>query len=326
MAVITNNTYPGWSRKDVTGESVRNLIVKKFHEIVTDYSARLTQFKTDKTVLEKGFWYPNDYYKALKETGQKKRLEWFVSKNAFYHGYPPKSAFEHISEPNLSRSVTGLRLCGYQLKEGIKATQGLEAIEKELCFIDCLNACYLAYYKALREIYGDDQFNSLFGSNSKTPLLISPAAYDPSLHRFMSQAAIPRDRLQKGDLVVFTNFSAYSIKHPLGEAGGFNAFCSSVKNEKQLFLAFGFDSDISEDQILERLADEFNAEPLSASSLMTENAAKIMMLQVVKMPGITDEEYAQLKVTKEAIRQHAGFLSAKVISPNISVIKACLKK
>lgn len=317
MAVISNTSFPGWSRQEVTENSVRNLIVNKFQAIVDDYDARMTSYKADKTVLTKGFWYNNDYFKALKELGQQTRLEWMVKKGAFYHGYAPASVFKTMNDPF---SASGLSVDAYCLKEGVLATKGLDAIQDDLNFIDCMEAIELCYYRTLREIFGDEKFNRQFAANSINPLNFNPVIGRTSLRDFFSQKTKNLSAVKEGDRVVFANVPAYTSKHPLGEFGALNALCLPNQGEKR-FIAFGCPpSGESENEILSRLAMEMNQKAIPTDEMITPQV-KARLTTTEQLFNMPYSAFENLTISSQQIRTVAGFQDSEVVSPNIAAIK-----
>lgn len=248
----------GWKKTECDQQKISTLVVEKFQQLITEYNTRKANYKNDVKVLDKGFWYQNEYLECLKEKHQNQRLEWFRNKNAFYHGFPPKG-FEHICDHS---TYTGKRLNGYVIKKGTPASEGLKSIKESLCFIDCQEAIEIAYYEALLEILGEEKFNQVFSADGNNPLCLDCDIGNTPLRNFLKEETNPSLSFNPGDEVGFINVPLYSNKHPNGELSGFHSLCIQSKPVAK-YLAFGLSSEgATEEEIYDLFVQAFNEKPL----------------------------------------------------------------
>ena len=270
--------YAGWSKEETTEDKVQKLMVSKFTEIVSDYD-RKKQSGSVKD-LATGPWYPSDYAIALEKLNQTKRLEFLVKKDAFFHGFAPKG-FEQLDNPE---TPTGKQPMGYVIKADCLPTQALENVRSgQFSLIDCGNAVELAMYATLREVLGDQRFNSRFSGDGPSPLTLHPHVQKNPLYSlgFVKEVRIKSPdevrlaemlalgshkphqlshvahlvwssnlrklkdtEVQLGDDAHFSNVPLYSLKHPNGESGGFHTVCVTPSDVKEkIYIAFGTSED-----------------------------------------------------------------------------------
>ena len=260
----------GWSKKDCTQDRVQECVLQKFQSIVEDGQRRLEGYKTDVKLLNSGFWYPTDYYKALLEKNEKGRLDW-GKKGPFFYGHPPKNfdTMRDISKPG------GKKISGYILKKETLPSEALKSVRESLCFFDCQEAIQLAQYEALLEILGEKRFNEQFSLN-KSALVLSnnpeetPLFLFQTCQKFKSLDPTFLTSMKKGDQVFFTNLPSYRVKHVNGEGAGFHALCSQKGDEKK-FIAFGVPKEgVTEEGMLKVLVEEFNKQPIPSKTLYSE--------------------------------------------------------
>lgn len=151
-----------------------DLAISHFHRIAADSferTAKATAAKVDnvKELLSKGIWYPNDYYRALKNCGQTKRAEWLVRSKNSYHGYAPEPFFSKVTG---EMSATKYGLCCFKLKPGANPSEALDSFNTQLSLLDCASTVFLAYLMALRDLLGREKFDHLFASDSPIRLQI----------------------------------------------------------------------------------------------------------------------------------------------------------
>lgn len=162
----------------------------------------------------------------------------------------------------------------YIVAEGTKATDALSALKNNFSIIDCNMAYEIAYYEAILELIGKNNFNKAFDRSSSTPLTIHLHGNDKtSLKNFMSeQKALPDDNpsqqhtppenLQKGTVYYFRNHKDYLDKHPDGSAQGFNVMFVQKRHNIPCFTAFGFpESGLTPSEISNELLALFNRDP-----------------------------------------------------------------
>lgn len=323
--------------------AIRNLIVKKMMGIADDGAQRRIAYKTDLSVLDRGFWYPNEYFDCLQTRNQKGRIEYLKANNSFFHGIPPKG-FSAVSE---ATSPSGIRASAYRLKDGILPSDGLKAVRQTLCTIDCLEGVELAYYEALLEILGAVRFNDFFRADGPNPLSFDPDLKRTPLKHFMIMKDISGslgklgDRpVDEGDCVHFRNAPLYHLRHPEEEWGGLWGICAQSKGrsaEGQKFTGHGTPAEgFTEDQILDLFASEFNKKPRPRSLFYSEQLTKALDAADARSPSpypsMSKEECIEIALANttskqeiiEASKQYpkeVGF-SFLIFKPNIKYIRA----
>lgn len=266
----------GWPKGEITDQKVRQLFVSKLKEIAASYEKR----SLDKDLKSGGPWYPNQYAIVLKELNQKKRLDFFISKNAFYYGFPPEG-FTHLLS---TESFGEKEPCGYQLAPHCQPVQGLDnALAGRVSLIDCANAVQLAMYATLREILGDEKFNQTFSGESKSSLCIhSHIEKTPLFTLGLVKEVEGHETPKLGDSVYFSNIPDYVARHPNGDARGYHAVCigSGQESKEKKYVAFGTPSEgITERQMHDIIIQEFNKDPTDFSSILSGNLAKDLVAQ-----------------------------------------------
>lgn len=162
----------------------------------------------------------------------------------------------------------------YIVSEGVKATDALSALKNNFSIIDCNIAYEIAYYEAILELIGKDNFNKAFDRSSSTPLTIHlHGNAETSLKNFMSeqkaliddnpsQQHIPPKDLRKGTVYYFRNHKDYLDKHPNGSAQGFNVMFVKKRHNIPYFTAFGFpEGGLTPSEISNELLASFNRDP-----------------------------------------------------------------
>lgn len=271
---------PGWSKGEITEQKVRNLLVSKFTEIAVSYEKR----SLNKDLKSGGPWYPIQYAAALKELKQKKRLDFLVSKNAFYHGFPPEG-FTHLSS---AENLSGKECCAYQIKPECQPAQGLDnVLAGRSSLIDCAVAVQLAMYATLREILGDEKFNQTFSGEGRSSLCVhSDIKETPLFNLGLVKEVVSHQTPKLGDCVYFSNIPDYVPRNPNGDARGYFAMCigSDRESKEKKYVAFGTPSEgITKDEMYDILIQEFNKDPIDLSSILSEDLAKKLTQQITAL-------------------------------------------
>ncbi|MEN9654015.1 MAG: hypothetical protein RL235_127 [Chlamydiota bacterium] len=263
MRFSLDRIYTGWSREDCTLEKVRRCVSSVFAAIITDAERRASS--RDPRVLQQGFYGANEYAVLLSDTDSAKaRYEYLRDNNCFYHGQPPKG-FDRI---DCESSLTQKECNGYQLRTGVKPSDGLKNVANTFCLIDCGEAVEFAYYCVLLEAFGEDKFNEYFKADGDNPLQFRTDIYKtPLRHFFDAKLSAPPASIQLGDHVYFANLSAYHVRHRDGDAAGYHAICVE-DGATPKFLGFGLDSGgLTEEEVIQVLVKAYNAEPIDRETI-----------------------------------------------------------
>ncbi len=269
-------------------EEVRNRlndsICQKMQGICADNKRRLEESKTNASLLEKGIFFPPEYYYALKRAGAEKQIEELRNCDAFFHGHVSSDHFEPVLN---DKSITGKQRFCFTLKKGVCPAEALRTIEKGLSLIECKAVFHIVAYQAIQEILGIDKFYHLFSRDSSTPLVIGLLRPQNPLYRLietLNETNPNKSMIEKGDLVYFRNRPFYLEKHVDGMAQGFNTICIDDRWGSQKFVALGLEpKGLEEKGIIQVLFEELIQEPDHLDYLSTTTKAALCKdLQVEK--------------------------------------------
>lgn len=256
-----------WGLRERVNEAVISTmknIVKENHERINGCNRETVKALAD------GCFYPSEYYKALSETGQSKRLEWFKNKNFFHNGYVSPHHFTHQKDSTTS---------GWDIKQGVTASEGLEAVIKGVSLIYCGEVCDLAIFKAIQMELGIEKFDALFASDSATPLRLAhhPDPKEPLQHVFCKIKKDPSGKIHKGNIVGIFGFEHYGSKHKFGEDASLNAICSDDTRGAEKFIGLGTKPEgFSREEVGEFLLQGYNKKPLTVKEILSPKGAAVV--------------------------------------------------
>lgn len=283
---------------ETSEEQFLNKVVEKVQLIANDYLTRISEYHTNISQLSRGYFYGNEYYRALKELGNNGRIYCLKQKHAFFNIFSNSPYFEPICQ-NLVRDlandafIPGIRikkdrivrqdtLTGELIREDVKPSEALNSLKNHLVFMGCGEACQIAYYLALLEILGQEKFDIIFAYSSKTPLSIcfEDMQRNPVYVLFSDKKYLVETELKKGDMVYFQNSPEYETKHYTGEGKGFwTIVCSENGDKIKKFTGFGLKPEgITSEELKEVFRLEFNKSPLLTNAL-SEQLAPIVQKQ-----------------------------------------------
>jgi hypothetical protein len=315
-AISTTTSFPstGWTKEQVTEETVNRLFVQKFKEIVSSYEER--KKVTSPGDLAIGPWYPNDFALASEKHKRGNMLDFLVKTHSFYHGFPPKG-FNIVSDPKFPTKISP---CAYDLQKGVLPTEALDNVQNgQFSFIDCGIAVELGRYETVREIGGEERLNVRFSSDGACPLRLRPLMSSSPLFALglMKEVHYDTDAIspQFGDNVHFSNVSFYLLKHLNGESAGFNAVCISPSSEQdKKYIAFGLPVEgKTENGMNDVLHEEFNTIPIDLSLIFTEALVNHLRKEAkekeAKFTAVAGEKISSCKIDREAFEllvQHSN--------------------
>lgn len=267
-----------WTLKQRLGR----IAARTVGDISVDSNHRLENYRTDITCLAEGVFYQNNYYIALKETNQTKRIEWFKNKNYFYHIYPPKY-FENI--PDSEQSNSGFAIAKIVLKKGALPSEALKAAKQGLAFLDCNTVCQIGQYQALYDVWGEKTFNRIFSHETGKPMMLSDYdTPDNPLLGFLKKGSCDEGRkgsrpVKVGDRVSFSNDPRYAQKHALmGDFQAISVSCIDDTPGAQRYVALGLPSGgCQEEGIEETCLSAHNQTPMSLEPLTDELANQLFI-------------------------------------------------
>lgn len=303
MQALLESLFPSETGKLSESEARTQLTskaVEVMRSIVAANQENMANYKSNPKVLDAGIYYPNDYYKALKSLNQQKRIDFLIQNGSFWHGFASTSHFKMIPAPKGREYPTGFIGCCFVLKEGVLASDALASLRQKTTLIGCAEVCQIAYYEAIKHLFGDDKFNSLFAANSSTPFMIGQSVKNPIAHLIR---AIPAgSKIEFGQSVQFKNAPIYRLKHLNGGGFSFCTLCvdSTPGNEK--FTTLGLDAmGLTHNQVNGKLAVLFNDSPVGLKTVTDEVASFVCNEEILFMSKeLEDKKFteAQLKENK----------------------------
>ena len=251
--------------------------IEVLREIASDNIRRMKGYKANVQLLDRGIFYPNDYYTALKETHQQKRLDFFLQKGSFWHCYTPTSHFEMVPTPIDECYPTGFLKCCFVLKKGAQPTEALVSLREKISLLGCGETCQISYYEAIRKVLGDDKFNKLFAADSPTPLKIGQSRLLNNPIASLMMACPTKSKIVKGQINQITNTPLYKNKHIHGHGSTFITLCCDDTPGKELFTTLGLSPEgLTYAQVNEALMAEFNKDSIGTATV-TDVVAKCIL-------------------------------------------------
>ena len=182
----------GWDVENCTDKRIQELAVGYFEALCHDANLRSEMAQKSVAVLETGFWYANEYMQLLKKHKSMKRHDWLKKKGAFYHGFCPKN----FKQPKVKNNkidfqvqMTNRQIGHYVSKPNILASVALDELlpgkNTRFYFTDCQMAVEIAYYCALRCIFGKNRFNNYF--HAENPLILDTNRRNTPLYALLEQ-------------------------------------------------------------------------------------------------------------------------------------------
>lgn len=267
-------------------------IIEVMKTIVSDNTMRLEGYRKNPKLLDKGIYYSNAYYAALKDLKEPNRIKFFLDKGSFHHGYvPPKFYTIPYSLPNTKAPL--LMPC-YVLKKGKTASEALEKLREGLSFLACGDTCQIAIYEALLAALGKEKFDAFFAANTSTPLMIHVSGRENPIDNpldYLLEYSLQKTA-KKGDMAFFQNAQGYAMKHLMGDATGFWTICTDDSQNNEKYIGLGLNpSGNTQYEIGTRLYKEFNSKPIGFEILPKGYVQDIL-------DGITFPESLNMSVKK----------------------------
>ncbi len=264
MTTNLTTNYQSAGSTEISAKTVRarlnHTMCEKINAINALHQQSMNGYKSDIQLLNRGVFYPPEYYFALKQMNQTARIEALLKKEAFFNGYLSPKHFTRVEDDSFS------------VKIGVLPSDALQNIFEGLCLMGCDQVVQAAEYAAIQEVLGAEKFNALFSADGPTPLIISlkegGEAISPlrKLKVLIYKKHPQPAEIKKGDSVYFENHADYDAKHLGGTATGYHSICIDDNGKK--FAAFGLPpGGLSTKEIKEDLLKEFNSEPESIEYL-----------------------------------------------------------
>ena len=309
MAVQVNSSSPQLKNIPLTVEEVRerlsDKIVESIQAIVRDNMERMSQYKTDTRVLGKGVYYTMDYFNALEEKKQSKRLDHLRNNDSFYHGYASSEFFKMVPD---QQSATGKMLQTFVLQRG-SASEALKSIREGFSLIDCTGACEIAQYTAIESILGTEKFDALFRADLPWPLTIGTSNVDSPLPDLRIFTKDDEDHsvsiFRKGDLIAHRNIGRYLLKHPFGLYPAFSTiFLGFSEKGEAKYTTLGLPSEgATAAEIQDAFIEGYNQPPKEFNALTPTtlqkcfskwSSALVRKINELKDDKITQEDFREL--------------------------------
>ena len=288
--------------------------IKKMSE---DSQRRLEGYQKNIKLLEKGIFYSNDYYLALKNINQKARLQWFIEKGHFYHDYASPKHFSRIPKPN---SITSVEVGGFVSKNDTTPSLALEALKEGLTFIDCERFIKLAYYSAIKDLIGEKKFNKHFNS-----LVIGSSILKEQIKDYVKVHPLKDEQdIRMGDGVYLQNHHKYSFKHINGNDLGIWVMCIDDSSPKK-FIGLGLDSKgMTLEEIKILLKDGYNKDPMDINFVTQHIGQRILSSYPQHIQLETQSLKDHQLETAEFLKQGGGQLLPLVFRIDVEKLKTLL--
>lgn len=218
---------------------LRSSIIHYYHEI-----------HSMQTNHPEGIWYAN--YLATLFNNREKNLFY-----DYWTGYCNEELFEKVGG-NI-----------FKLREKASATDACRKLICDLTIMDCGNVSQLVYYLAISDLVGKKVFDA-HAAQSDKPLFIATYTKDAPktslLFDFLSETKIPTPSKENArpltlcQLCYFRNYTEYLIKHPTGNAQGYNSiYVGYNKNKEQEYISFWGTGPKTESEVIALLNERFFA-------------------------------------------------------------------
>lgn len=263
-------------------DRLTDAVVNAMQAIAKDTQDRLQGYENNLKLLDKGIFYPTEYYTALLKKKQTKRIEWLKGKDLFHDGWAPKEYFKRVANQTQSASETAaISQTGFIASAFIhsagNASDALKAIKEGPAMLGCGQVCFISYYEALLEVLGKEKFDALFVAGTPTALSLLELDAKPKnpLVVLIESISIPKKvsadkrylRLKKGQMCYVSNVNTYFIKHPNGEAVGFNLICKSEGSDPK-FIGHGLNPQgLTNDELTAFFFKEYNKDPVGSQEI-----------------------------------------------------------
>ncbi len=282
-------------------DSISNVI----RSIAADSQERLN-YNANHSLLQRGIFYPQDYYKALKENNQNERLEHLYQRDSFYHGFLNTKHFKLAEDKS---SPSGKMVLNFILKDGVDSVEALLSIRKNLSLIGCGEVCQVAQYEAVLEIIGPEKFKILFSADSTTPLMIGSKLNNNPIARLRTYFVKENPQLEtirKGDQLYFQNIGIYVDKHLNGQCRGYNVICVDDSSEDPKFTTLGLPpGGLTKAEMEETLRSDYNR-PFAGFDYLTEKTQKAFFKIVGAQAVASTKQNAQFQISVEEFEEMGG--------------------
>lgn len=277
MDPLLANSFP---IAPVDGENIRVKLTSKAVEVIQSIvlanQNSMANCQKELKLLDSGVFYPDEYYRMLKILNQQRRIDFLVTNGNFWHGFASPSHFKMIPRPKTCETPTGVIGCCFVLKEGVLASDALASLRQKTSLIGCAEVVQIAYYEAIKQVLGEAKFNTLFASDSPTPLTLGQSRLVVSPFAFLIKGLPSKGKFKKGDVVQFKNSPVYSLKNPTGSGFSYITLCYDDTPGKERFTTLGLDPKGSTHQgVKAALTEEFNKPSLGAT-VLTDDVGKLV--------------------------------------------------
>lgn len=298
-------TTPNPLTKKEVSIRLNDSISDVIRSIAADYQKRLN-YNANPSLLQRGIFYAQDYYKALKETNQSERLQHLYQRDSFYNGFLNAKHFKLAEDKG---SPSGKMVLNFILKEGVDPVEALLCIRKNLSLLGCGEVCQVAQYEAVLDIIGPEKFRAIFFADSTTPLMIGSKLNNNPIARlrtYFLQENPQMETIRKGDQVYFYNIGSYADKHLNGPCSGYNVICVDDTSEDPKFTTLGLPpAGLTKAEIEETLISDYNR-PFDGFDYLTEKTKKAFF-EKMELQGIASTQLnAQAQISPQEFEEMGG--------------------
>lgn len=280
--------------------SLRESAVEYMKKIVESNKEAMEKYSVDASYTRKSIWYADDLLKACQECKQPKMIEFIRKDDKQFSGYLDPKYFKLVKDNVETDKEESIYSSAYYFiaKNIISASAALDVViesKNKPSIINCLTACEISQYAALRKALGLDRFNRLFSDAHGQPMVLSyrgscekqPLEY--FLKKTKSAEAINRQIyknvngkeldlkelrielskidsgkigkriIKKGQFGNIENAERYNEKYPTGHWKCINITCIDDTSSEQRFIGLGLNPNgETELQINKNLLDHYN--------------------------------------------------------------------
>lgn len=274
MNAVLNSLFTATQSPEAVRSRVTEKAIEVVRSIVSANQHNMAHYQTNSRLLDAGIFYPDDYYVALKQLKQQRRLDFLVQNNGFWCGYMPSNLFHMVPVERTPVNPAGFVGCFFVLNKGVLPSEALASLRQKTSIIGCGEVCQIAYYEAMRHLFGDEKFNALFSGDSTTPLTIGNSTQKKNPITFFLRRLPPGSPIKKGHLVQFKNAAVYLGKSIVGSSASYITLCVDDTPGNEKFTTLGLDSNgLTRADIVAILIKELNKPPLGLAPLSPDLAA-----------------------------------------------------
>jgi hypothetical protein len=313
-------------------------VAKAMEKIATIGEHCKNNHQSQNSLLNTGFWYPEDMAFALKDLGTSsalKRYEFLKEQGMLITGRLPPAFFKSVKKQgsDTCKEFEWTLLPGHKPSKVLaEAKKGFEEIKNGFALIDCGAAVTLArhigllhYLEETNGPIGIEKFDRYFSSPHGRQMNIGYADEETQPMRYLirftdvaNQLSLEMSRgvandksygtlgarpVKIGQVVGLNGVSKHDRKMPFNQASNFNVVCNDETLEKQLFTGHGLPGrGISEVEVYRLMAQEYNRKPDHEIRIPSARLEESKLLLWSKRSRELENDQVDLKHPEKVVR------------------------